>query len=245
MVLGVIPARYNSIRLRNKLLVNIGGHPLIYYTWKQAKKASAIDALVVATDSEIIANEVRLFGGEVIMTPPNIRTGSDRVAVAAKRFLQFKPDIVVNIQGDEPLIPPGAINKAVKIIEENPEILMSTVATSFDKMENINNPNLVKVVIDKEGNALYFSRSKIPHFSTKDAKYLKHVGIYAFEREFLFKYVKLSQTPLEKSEKLEQLRVLENGIKLRVIVGKYKTQEVNTRSDLQIARKLIAKNEKK
>lgn len=244
-VLGVIPARQSSKRLPQKLLADIEGKPLIYYTWRQARKARLLDRVVVATDSKVIANVVREFGGDVIMTSARIKTGSDRVAVATRKFRSFHPSIVVNIQGDEPLMPPRAIDGAVRALLDDRQAVMSTIATPFEHDRDIDNPNFVKVILDSEGDALYFSRSRIPYPREAQKHYLKHLGLYAYRREFLSKYVRMVPTPLEKAEKLEQLRVLENGYKIKVAVGRYKTYEINTPADLREVIKIIRAQNRK
>ncbi len=244
-VLGVIPARLRSTRLPEKMLADIEGKPLIYYTWRQAKKARLLDEIVVATDSKQIADRVREFGGETILTSAKIKTGSDRVAAVARAFRGFRPDIVVNIQGDEPLMPPRAIDEAVRILMNNPKAVMSTAATPFERGGDVDNPGFVKVVLDQERNALYFSRSRIPYERGKTPRYLKHIGLYAFRCSFLAQYVELPPTPLEKNEKLEQLRALEHGYTIKVTVGRYQTREVNTAADLREVRKIIRAQNKK
>lgn len=238
-VLGVIPARLRSTRLPRKMLIDIGGKPLIYYTWRQAKKAKTLDEVVVATNSKEIKNAVEGFGGRVIMTSSRHKTGSDRVAEASKLFSDFKPTIVVNIQGDEPLLPPLAIDAVVKRLVRDNNIPMSTVATRLSNLKELEVPGIVKTVLDKSGCALYFSRSVIPYARTPYKKYYKHLGLYGFRYEFLQRYVKLSQTPLEKAESLEQLRALEHGYKIAVDIGSFKRIEVNEPSELSAVRKIL------
>lgn len=237
--LGVIPARLNSTRLPRKMLANIEGKPLIYYTWKQAKKASKLDEVIVATDNKEIEDAVKAFGGKVVMTSSRINTGSDRVAAAAKLFKDFIPDIVINLQGDEPLMPPAAINKTVDLLIKNPKAVMSTVSTPLANKRELDDPNIVKVVCDKDGNALYFSRSRLPYDRMPYPDFQKHLGIYGFRRSFLFKYVSLKQTPLEKAELLEQLRALENGYDILVGAGKFERTEVNIPAELRRVRAII------
>ncbi|MEX0910000.1 MAG: 3-deoxy-manno-octulosonate cytidylyltransferase [Candidatus Paceibacterota bacterium] len=240
-ILGVIPARLGSTRLKRKMLVDINGKPLIYHTWKQAKKAKMLDEVVVATDSKEIFDVVEDFGGKAIMTPKSIKTGSDRVAKTVERFKDFAPTIVINIQGDEPMMPPSAINKTAELLAKDKKALMSTVATPLKEKRDLDDPGVVKVVRDKEGYALYFSRSIIPYARTPYTAYLKHMGIYGYRPEFLKKYVSLKQTPLERAELLEQLRALENGVRIKVGVGKYDRAEVNTPEELAHVRKLMRK----
>ena len=240
-VLGVIPARLNSSRLPRKMLADIHGKPLVWHTWKQGKKAKLIDEVVVATDSKEIQNAIEPYGAEVVMTSARINTGTDRVAAAAKLFKKFKPDIVVNIQGDQPMVPPRAIDHTVKLLAEKPKAVMSTIATHMPE-RGLKDPGMVKVVRNREGQGLYFSRSLVP-FTREDngVPVLWHFGIYAYRASFLQKYVSLKQTPLEKTEMLEQLRVLENGYPIEVGVGKYSFEEVNVQKELNLVRKLIKK----
>lgn len=235
-VLGVIPARLGSTRLPRKMLEDIGGKPLVYHTWKQAQIAARLDEVVVATDSQEIAQAVKTFGGVAIMTSLDCRSGSDRVAEVA---LQYPwADILVNIQGDEPVLSPAAIDAAVDILKQDATAHMATVATPCTDEKDIDNPVTAKVVVDRTGNALYFSRSRIP-YPRNQASYLKQIGLYAFRREFLFLFPTLDQTPLEKTESLEQLRVLEHGYKIKVAIGDFTSVGVDTQNDLERVTKMI------
>ena len=176
-----------------------------------------------------------------MMTSDAIECGSDRVAAAARLFDAFAPDIVVNIQGDEPMIPPAAIDNAVEALIRDRSAVMATPATTLFKKEDWENPGFVKVVLDKNKDALYFTRSLIPYPRDKYTKYVKHLGLYAFRADFLKTYTKLKPTPLERAEKLEQLRVIENGYKIRVVVGAFKNQEVNTPDELARVRRMMRK----
>lgn len=238
-VLGVIPARLNSTRLPRKMLADINGKPLIWHTWDHARKAKNLDAVIVATDSNEIGDAMRAYGAEVMMTSAAIPTGSDRVAAAASKFKRFRPDIVVNIQGDQPMIPARAIDHTVSLLIKNSKALVSTIATTMPK-KGFDNPGMVKVIRNKSGQGIYFSRSLIP-YPRADAgvAVLWHFGIYAYRTAFLKKYVTLAQTPLEKTELLEQLRVIENGYPIEVGVGDYYFEEVNVQSELNLVRKLL------
>lgn len=241
-VLGVIPARLKSTRLPEKLLEDIHGKPLIYHTWQRALTARTLTHVLIATDSKIIFDLCKSFGADVMLTSADIQCGSDRVAAAAKKFKKFKPDIVVNIQGDEPMMPKKAIDECVKILWKNwqdENVVVSTPATSFLQASDIESPNFVKVVTDKKANALYFSRSKIPYPRDLFIDYSKHLGLYVFRADFLQKYVRLRQTPLELVEKLEQLRILENGYNIKVVKGSFKNMEVNTAEELERAREMM------
>lgn len=239
--MGVIPARLRSTRLPQKMLADICGWPLIYYTWRQAKKAKFLDEVVVATDAKKIYDAVKKFGGLAIMTSAKHKSGSDRIAEAAKKFSKFKPEIIVNIQGDEPLISPIIIDMATRELLKNQNEVIATVAVPFRKKSDIEDRGCVKVVLDKNNHALYFSRSKIPYNRNPYAKYLKHLGIYAFRRNFLFRYVKFHQSSLELAEGLEQLRVLENGFKIKVAVCNAESTAVDTIEDLRRVGAIIQK----
>lgn len=241
-VLGVIPARLKSTRFPEKMLARIADKPLIWYTWNQAKKAKSLDALIIATDSKVIYDIAKNFGAEVIMTSDSIQSGSDRTAAALKKFKTFVPDIVVNIQGDEPLIPPKAIDDTVNALKKSTdEFVVATPSTPFQSALDMESPNFVKVVTDTKGKALYFSRSKIPYPRDPFEGYYKHLGLYAYRADFLKKYVKLKQTPLELAEKLEQLRVIEHGYAIKVVKGKYDNMEVNTPEEFERAKNMILK----
>lgn len=241
-VLGIIPARLNSTRLRRKMLADIHGKPLIWHTWMQAKKAKLLDRVVIATDSKEIAETMRGYGADVVMTPTKLKTGSDRVAEAARRLRSLKPGIVLNIQGDEPMIPPRAIDLTVSLLLKNKKSVMSTVAAPIHHAEELNDPSVVKVARKKNGNALYFSRSCIPFKREKTSTPIyKHFGIYGYRASFLPKFLSLKRTPLELTENLEQLRVLENDYEISVGVGSFEHVEVNTQQELDAVRRLIAK----
>lgn len=240
-VLGVIPARLESTRLPGKILADIKGRPLIYYTYQQAKKAKLLDEVIIATDSTLIKKAALKFGAKVIMTSKRHKTGSDRVAEAVKKFKNFTPAIVINIQGDEPLIDPRAIDAAARALLSKTEAVMSTLASSFEKKADILKPNFVKLAMDKKGMALYFSRSAIPFNRNHFNDYLYNIGIFGFKRDFLFKYVNLKQTKLEMAESIEPLRVLENGYKIKIIKGNYPHVSVDVPEDLVKVRKILNK----
>lgn len=243
-ILGVIPARFHSTRLPRKMLQNILGKPLIHYTWRQAKKAKILDQVIVATDNREIYDAVKKFGGIPVMTSKNHKSGSDRIAEAAKIF-KNDAQIIVNIQGDEPLLSPQSINAAVQELIKNPKAVMATIAVPFKDKDDVNDPSCVKVVLDKNNYALYFSRSKIPYDRNPYENYLKHLGLYAFRRDFLFKYIKFGRSLLEFAEGLEQLRVLEKGYKIKVAIGNFESIGVDTAADLAKVRKIISQHGKK
>lgn len=235
-VIGVIPSRYASQRLPAKALVDLFGKPMVQRVYEQALKAKLLNRVVVATDDRRIADVVRRFGGEAVMTSPAIKSGSDRVAAVAGKI---KGDIFVNVQGDEPLIAPQMIDEAVRVVLKDKNAVVGTLVKRIESADELANPSVVKVVVSKDGYGLYFSRSAIPHVRDEaDASkwlshqhFYKHFGIYVFRRDFLLKFAKMKPTPLEKSEKLEQLRILENGYKIKVGITKYDSIPVDTQED--------------
>ncbi|MBF8247657.1 MAG: 3-deoxy-D-manno-octulosonate cytidylyltransferase [Bacteroidetes bacterium] len=235
-VVGVIPSRYASQRLPAKALVDLLGKPMVQRVYEQALKAKLLNRVVVATDDRRIADVVRSFGGEAVMTSPAIKSGSDRVAAVAAKI---KGDIFVNVQGDEPLIAHQMIDEAVRVVLEDKNAVVGTLVKRIESPDELANPSVVKVVVSKDGYGLYFSRSAIPHVRDEaDASkwlnhqhFYKHFGIYVFRRNFLLKFAKMKPTLLEISEKLEQLRILENGYKIKVGITKYDSIPVDTQED--------------
>jgi len=210
---GVIPARYSASRFPGKPLAPIAGRPLIQYVWEGARRAKSLREVIVATDDERIAEACNGFGAPVMRTRPDHPTGTDRVSEVAETL---DDDIVVNIQGDEPLIEGFAVDAAVEALREDPDVSMATLVHALEAGAR-DDPNRVKVVLDRRGRALYFSRSPIPHVRA-DAPappLWQHVGLYAYRRPFLLEFVHLAQTPAERAEGLEQLRALENGHAIR------------------------------
>ncbi|MFH1563207.1 MAG: 3-deoxy-manno-octulosonate cytidylyltransferase [Nitrospirota bacterium] len=236
-VVVVIPARYKSTRLPGKPLAEICGKPLIFWVYTQAKKIKNIDDIFVATDDECIKKTVENFNGKAILTSDKHQTGTDRIAEAVQRI---NADIIVNIQGDEPLFDPNSVEKLVDtlISDRKKEISMVTLMTKIKDANQYNNINTVKVVYDNSGFALYFSRALIPYPQEKNnyAVY-KHVGIYGFRKDFLMHYSKMQQTPLEKIESLEQLRILENGFKIKLIETDCEPISIDTPVDLELIKK--------
>ena len=228
--LGVIPSRYASTRLEGKPLKDICGHTMIEWVYKRTK-LSNLDEVVVATDDERIYKEVEKFGGKAILTRKDHENGTSRIAEVCEKYSDY--DVIVNVQGDEPLIEPDMINSIIESFKNDSTISMSTLKYKLDKMEDIENPNYVKVITDKKGYALYFSRSVIPYPRKLDIQnYYKHVGIYGYKREFVIEYAKMEPTPLELSESLEQLRALENGYRIKVMETPYKIIGVDTQEEL-------------
>lgn len=232
LVVGVIPARYASSRFPGKALADIAGKPMIQWVYERASQARCLQRLLVATDDERIAQAVRRFGGEVVMTSPEHPSGTDRLAEAVR---DVPCDVVVNVQGDEPLIDPRAIEQAVQPLLEDATMVMSTLATPITSEDVWRDPNVVKVVTDANGFALYFSRSSIPYHrdGTPPLNALHHIGLYVYRRDFLLRFAALSPTPLEQLERLEQLRVLENGGRIKVVVTDYTAIGVDTAEDLE------------
>jgi len=237
-VLGGIPARYGSSRLDGKPLVRLGSRTLIEHIHDRCLRAETVDDAVVATDDERIARAVRDFGGKVVMTSANHRTGTDRLAEVAS---QVSSEIVVNTQCDSPLFPPEAIDLAVQALLEDPSLKMSTVAAPSRDEDEIRSANSVKVVTDVKGDALYFSRSRLPGGAPGDGDILLHIGIYVYRREFLLELAGREQTPLEKKEHLEQLRVLEYGDRIRVVRIAENPPGVHDMADVEMVRKLLEK----
>lgn len=238
--LGVIPSRYASTRLEGKPLKDICGHTMVEWVYKRALK-SKLDSVVVATDDERIVNEVKSFGGNVILTRKDHINGTSRIAEVCETYTDY--DVIVNIQGDEPLIEPDMINSIIDSFIEDNTIPMSTLKYKLNDMAEIENPNAVKVVTDKNDFAIYFSRSVIPYPRNLNmGNYYKHVGIYGYKRDFVMEYSKMASTPLELSESLEQLRVLENGYKIKVLETPYKIIGVDTQEELERVREHITKN---
>ncbi len=244
MVIGIIPARHASTRLPAKPLLDLGGKPMIRHVYEQAREAKLIDMVIVATDHDDIANAVRHFGGNAVMTPPELKSGSDRAAFAASSL----PDagVIVNIQGDEPLIVPAMIDQAISPVLEDPSVHASTLVRVIKDYRDVTNPSVVKVVIDDSGYALYFSRSPIPHVrDIPEAQwhthhtYYKHIGLYVYDRETLIRFANRPESPLEKAEKLEQLRLLSDGVRIKTVITEFDSLPVDTAEDAQRVRTIL------
>ena len=241
-VLCVIPARYASTRLPGKPLALIAGKPMIQHVYERACHAVMPQEVVVATDSKIVADAVKEFGGKVMMTSPDHPSGTDRLAEVALSYPDI--DVIVNVQGDEPMIPPEVIDKLAQAFADDQDLNMATLKTLMGE-EDYNNPNAVKVVTDQNGYALYFSRSLLPYPRNRkvDFKVYKHVGIYAYRRSFLLSYAAYEPTPLEQIEGLEQLRVLENGQRIKVLESKFQGIGIDTQEDLDAINALFTRME--
>jgi 3-deoxy-manno-octulosonate cytidylyltransferase (CMP-KDO synthetase) len=245
-ILAVIPARYGSTRFEGKPLADILGKPMIQFVYEGVRKSKLIDDVVVATDDLRILEAVNTFGGKGLMTSPSHFTGTDRVAEVARKL---KSEIIVNVQGDEPLIQGAFIDKAIRPLLTDDNLQMSTLMTRIEEVRDWLNPHIVKVVVDQKNFALYFSRSPIPFprdlqigrlesnpFGTNKPlpkRVFKHIGVYVFRRQFLLHFTRIKPTPLEKLEKLEQLRALENGYRIKVTPVNYEPLSVDTPEDLQ------------
>ncbi|MCL1926155.1 MAG: 3-deoxy-manno-octulosonate cytidylyltransferase [Syntrophorhabdaceae bacterium] len=233
----VIPSRYGAARLPGKPLAEIDGKPMIWHVWDKAMKAKIPAKVVVATDDERIASAVRGFGGIAVMTSPDCVSGTDRVAEAARGMDE---EILINLQGDEPLMDPSVIDAVAAPLLSDPDVLMSTAALPGDDPAEFMRPSVVKVVTDDKGDALYFSRAPIPHYRDEEAgPYRKHLGIYGYRRDFLFRVARLSSSPLEKAERLEQLRVLQAGYRIRVVDVAHDSVGVDTPEDLKAVKEKL------
>ncbi len=242
-VLCVIPARFASTRLPGKPLADIAGKPMIQRVYERAITAKLPELVVVATDDVRVLAAMEKCGGKAVMTAKDHPTGTDRLAEVAGIYDAY--DVIINVQGDEPLIAPKIIDALAAAFTEEPELKMATVMTEIEDAEK-NNPNNVKVVTDKNGYALYFSRSLIPYPRTSGVvPVYKHIGIYAYRREFLLEYAKMQPTPLEQTESLEQLRALENGYRIKVIKTDCKFVGVDTPEDLARVNEIYQKVENK
>ncbi len=247
-VLGVIPARYGSIRFPGKPLALICGKPMIQHVYERAKNSKFIDKLLVATDNEEIFEKVESFGGDVIMTDDNIPTGTDRTAEAAK---VFPYEVVLNIQGDEPLLEGWMLDRLAEPLIKNKNIHSSTLVKKITEIKELEDPNLVRVILDKNGFALYFSRSTIPYFNSskdknewiKNHTYFRHIGLYGFQRKFLFRFVEIGESSLERAERLEQLRTLENGYKIKAEIVDFVPYPVDVPEDIETVEKFIKESD--
>lgn len=241
--LGVIPARYASSRFPGKALAEIAGKPMIQWVYEGASKARLLDALVVATDDERIYSAVRQFGGNAVVTSDKHPSGTDRVAEVAKKT---SAEIVVNIQGDEPLITGDVVDEAVRLLLDDPQASVGTLVSPLDDPDDLADPSVAKVVVSRNGRALYFSRSPIPHVRELDRaqwvrehRFWKHIGVYVFRRDFLLEFVSWPVSALEKAEHLEQLRILENGYFIKIGYTDFVSKPVDTPADLEKLRQVF------
>lgn len=240
-VFCIIPARYESTRFRGKPLRKILDKPLIEWVWRNALKVSSFSDVFIATDSEEIIDSVKNFGGKVVETSSSHKSGTDRIAEAARKLNISDGDIIINIQSDEPFVSPLSVESLISSLYEE-SIDMATLAYPSSKIEEFQNKNVVKVVVDSNDFALYFSRSPIPHLGEEKQDsfmFLKHLGIYGYKMDFLQKITLLPSSLLEEKEKLEQLRVLENSYKIKVIRSVFDSESVNIEEDLKRIERLL------
>jgi len=241
-VIGVIPARYSSTRFEGKVLADILGKPMLQHVWERAKQALLLDDIIIACDDERVANVAKEFGGKVVMTAKGHACGTDRISEVIN---PIDVKIVVNIQGDEPLIHPTMIDSVASALLDEPAISIATIMKKIENLSDLNDPHVVKVVVDKNNFALYFSRSQIPYHAAnsevKSPVYYKHIGLYGYTKDFIFTYKNLPVSNLEKIECLEQLRVLQEGFRIKVIETKYDTIGVDTPQDLEKVKEYLRK----
>lgn len=245
-VLGIIPARYASTRLYGKLLIPILGKTLLQRTFENASRAAILDDLIVATDDKRILEHVHAFGGHAVMTSVDCPTGTDRLAEALEKHPEWLDKAaIVNIQGDEPCLDPMAIEAAVQLLLDDPHACMSTVAAPLENEEEARSSSVVKCVIDQNQNALYFSRALIPsntkHAFNPRGPYFRHIGLYVYRPSFILQYQKLSPTPLQLEENLEQLKVLEHGYRIKVALIEKASIGVDVHEDLNKVEQWICK----
>jgi len=235
-IVGIIPARYASTRFPGKPLADIHGKPMIQHVYESAARSKLLNRVIVATDDKRIYDAVTRFWGEVTMTSDKHKSGTDRIGEVVKNI---DCDLVVNIQGDEPFIDYRNIDKAIEPLIKDKKINVLTLCCKITDIREINDPNVVKVVFDKDKFALKFSRKIIPSLSKGKVNYYKHIGLYVYRRDYLMKFIKLKPTKGELAEKLEQLRILENGVKIKVVLTKIDSHSIDTKEDLGKIKKLI------
>lgn len=242
-VVAIIPARYASTRFPAKPLADIHGKPMVQHVYERTRMAALVDEVIIATDDERILTAAQNFGARAMLTSPRHETGTDRLAEVAAELPDA--DLIVNVQGDEPMIEAEMIDSAIAPVQKNTDISMGTLMARIDTQEDFINPNVVKVVTDQRGMALYFSRSAIPH--TRDVASgatrvdcYRHIGLYVYRRDFLLRYPQLEPTPLEQAEKLEQLRALEHGYRIHVALTAHQSMGVDTPEDLEKVKAALA-----
>lgn len=251
MIVGIIPARFASSRLMGKPLADIGGKPMIQHTYNSAKKSKLLDKVIIAVDDDKVFQVVKSFGAEVFMTPKDCASGSDRIAYVVEQIPEAQ--IIVNIQGDEPFIKGKMIDQAIEPLWIDKKVSLSTLARRITSVEEMKSPAAVKVVFDYHNFAMYFSRSPIPFVRdartnmerVQSAEIYKHIGLYVYRRDVLLKFTTLRPTDLEQIEKLEQLRFLEHGYKMKIVVTEYDSLSVDTPRDLDLARRFFDRHIKK
>lgn len=243
--IGIIPARYGSTRFEAKVLADIAGKPMIRHVWERASQSRLLDDLVIACDDERILKKAEGFGAKAILTAKTHASGSDRLAEAAGIMKLASDDIIVNIQGDEPMIEPSVIDALAQALADDESCSMATVVKVIDNPADIQNPNIVKAVLDNNGCALYFSRAAIPY--NRDGKgketYYKHLGLYSYRKDFLLTFTRMPKSRLEETEQLEQLRVLEAGYKIKTVETDVDTIAVDTAEDWERVKKILVNKE--
>jgi len=238
--IGIIPARWKASRFEGKILAMIAGKPLIQHVWERAKESHILEDLIIATDSERVIKAAEMFGGKAVFTSKDQPSGTDRIAEVVN---PVDVEVIVNIQGDEPLIHYSMIDNLAQTLLEDKSIPMATIIKKITDKAELENPNVVKTVIDKDGYALYFSRFPIPYVREDGSPvFYKHIGIYAYTKDFLFTYTNLPKSPLEEAEKLEQLRALENGYRIKTVETDFDTVGVDTPEDLKKAEEAIGRS---
>jgi 3-deoxy-manno-octulosonate cytidylyltransferase (CMP-KDO synthetase) len=244
-IVAVIPARYASTRFTGKPLVDLCGKPMVQHVYERTIKSKLVNHVLVATDDKRIEEVEKSFGGDVMMTPTNIKSGSDRIAFVANKL--DDASIIVNVQGDEPLIEPEMIDQAILPLMKEVKYNVSTLVKKISKAEELASPNIVKVVLDTDMCGIYFSRSPIPHLRDfpnihdwiLHHTFYKHIGLYVYRKEFLKVYVSWKESVLEKAEKLEQLRIIENGEKIKVAITKFDSIPIDTPEDAELVRNIL------
>jgi 3-deoxy-manno-octulosonate cytidylyltransferase (CMP-KDO synthetase) len=239
---AIIPSRYGSSRFPGKPLADLDGRPMIEHVYRRAAASASIDAVIVATDDPRIAQVIERIGGRACLTRATHPTGTDRLAEVAE---DLDCELVVNVQGDLPLLEPAMIDEAVAPFHSDATLMMSTLRRRIDDPADLVNPNVVKVVVDRDGYALYFSRAAVPYVrdgsgASGESRFYKHVGLYVYRREFLLAFARLSPTPLERAEALEQLRALEHGFRIKTVETAFDFVEVDTPDDLERVRRHTA-----
>ena len=236
---GIIPARWGSTRFPGKPLHSIAGKPLLRHVWERSRRAKKLDRLIIATDDFRIAESAFDWGAEVAMTSPNHASGTDRIAEVAAKLKAFAH--IINIQGDEPLVDPKLIDRLVRELQRDKKLEMITVAHPFEDGNDAQSPHQVKVVMNQSGDALYFSRAAIPfaRVPSEQPKYFRHQGIYGYSRDLLLRFVRWKTSPLERAEALEQLRALENGVRIRVVMSGSGSPGVDTPEDARMIERLM------
>jgi len=241
-VIGVIPARYSSTRFAGKVLADIMGKPMLQHVWERAKQSRMLDDLIIACDNELILKAASEFGAKAVMTSKEHACGTDRITEVVNP-LDVK--VIINIQGDEPLIHPMMIDSVARALLEDSNVNMATIMKKIEDSIQVFDPNVVKVVVDRNNFALYFSRAPIPFLAPnaeiEQVTYYKHIGLYAYTKDFLFTYKNLPSSNLEKTEKLEQLRVLSEGFKIKMIETTFDTVGVDTLEDLEKVKEQLKK----